>query len=82
MALKIVWDEPKRLAKHGLDFAHLDASFFEKSVFVPGKRNRLIAVGRSPVGDILVVFAALGYEAISIVSMRYASRKERKLIGG
>jgi uncharacterized protein len=85
MVPKIVRDEPKRLAniaQHGLDFADLDASFFENSLIVPGKRSRLIAVGRSPVGDILVVFAALGHEAISIVSMRYASRKERKLIDG
>lgn len=71
--LKIVWDESKRLAniaKHGLDFTELDESFFANSVIVPAKRGRLIAVGRSISGDILVVFALLGSEAISIVSMR------------
>lgn len=67
-----MWDEPKRLAniaKHGLDFADLDAEFFASSVIVPGKRGRLIAVGRSAAGDLLVVFVTLGREAISIVSM-------------
>ena len=48
--MKFVWDEPKRLAniaKHdGLDFADLDETFFERSIIVPGKGNRLIAVGR------------------------------------
>ena len=83
--MKIVWDEPKRLAnlaKHGLDFADLDEEFFANSVITPGKRGRLIAVGRNVVGDLLVVFAMLGSEAISIISMRYASRKERRLIDG
>jgi uncharacterized protein len=48
--VKIIWDEPKRLAniaKHdGLDFADLDELFFERSLIVPAKSNRLIAVGR------------------------------------
>jgi uncharacterized DUF497 family protein len=81
--VKIVWDEPKRLAniaKHdGLDFADLDETFFERSVIVPGKGNRLIAVGRLANG---VVFVALGSEGVSIVSMRPASRKERELLDG
>jgi uncharacterized protein len=81
--MKIVWDERKRLAnlaKHGLDFAELEEGFFENSVIVPAKRGRQIAVGRSASGDILLVFAMLGREAVSIVSMRYASRKERRLL--
>jgi uncharacterized DUF497 family protein len=84
--VKIVWDEPKRLAniaKHdGLDFADLDEMFFERSVIVPGKGNRLIAVGRLANGVVVVVFVALGSEGVSIVSMRPASRKERKLLDG
>jgi uncharacterized protein len=39
--VKIVWDEPKRLAniaKHGgLDFADLDEEFFEQSMIVRGR---------------------------------------------
>jgi uncharacterized DUF497 family protein len=33
VVVKIVWDEPKRLAnleKHGLDFADLDEAYFSK----------------------------------------------------
>jgi hypothetical protein len=39
--MKILWDEPKRLAnlaKHSLDFADLDESFFENSLVVSGKK--------------------------------------------
>jgi uncharacterized protein len=84
--VKIVWDEPKRLAniaKHdGLDFADLDEGFFERSVIVPGKKNRLIAAGRLASDVVVVVFVVLGTEAISIVSMRRANRKERRLLDG
>jgi len=83
--MKIVWDEPKRLAnlvRHGMDFADLDETFFDHSVIVPAKSGRLIAVSRHRDGIILVVFVALGTEGLSIVSMRPASRKERRLIDG
>jgi uncharacterized DUF497 family protein len=81
----IVWDEPKRLANianHEMDFADLDEAFFESSVIVPVKFNRLAAVGRYRNGIILVVFVKLGAEAFSVISMRPASRKERRLIDG
>jgi uncharacterized DUF497 family protein len=84
--VKIVWDEPKRLAnivKHdGLDFADLDELFFERSMIVPAKGNRLIAVGRLKDGVMVVVFVVLGSEGVSIISMRSANRKERKLVDG
>jgi uncharacterized DUF497 family protein len=83
--MRIVWDEPKRLANiasHGMDFADLDDAFFEGSVIVPGKLRRQIAVGRHRSGIILVVFVALGTEGLSVVSMRPASRRERRLIDG
>jgi uncharacterized DUF497 family protein len=83
--MRIVWDEPKRLANiasHGMDFADLDDAFFEGSVIVPGKLGRQIAVGRHRSGIILVVFVALGTEGLSVVSMRPASRTERRLIDG
>jgi uncharacterized protein len=84
--VKIVWDEPKRLAniaKHdGLDFADLDEGFFERSMIVPGKGNRLIAVGRLAGGVVVVVFVTLGSEGVSVISMRPANRKERKLLDG
>jgi uncharacterized protein len=83
--MEIVWDEPKRLAniaRHGMDFGDLDEVFFEGSVIVPAKSGRLIAVGRHRGGTILVVFAVLGTEGLSVISMRPASRKERRLIDG
>jgi uncharacterized DUF497 family protein len=83
--MSIVWDEPKRLpnlAKHGLDFADLDVEFFERSFVATANRRRLIAVGRLNDGAITVVFVTLGTEGISVISMRPASRKERRLIDG
>lgn len=81
--MMIVWDESKRstnLAKHGLDFADLDETFFLSSIVVPAKENRHMAIGRLADGTIAVVFAVLGTEGISVVSMRAASRKERELL--
>lgn len=83
--MQILWDEPKRLANienHRMDFADLDEVFFESSVIVPAKSRRLAAVGRHSSGIILVVFVGLGTEALSVISMRPASRKERRLIDG
>ena len=81
--MRIVWDEPKRLAnlaKHGRDFAELDESFFENSVITPEKGRRHIAIGDHRQAMTVVVFAVMGRKAISIVSMRPASRKERGLL--
>jgi len=36
--MRIVWDEPKRLAnldKHGLDFADLNETFFDSALVLP-----------------------------------------------
>ena len=81
--LMIVWDEPKRqtnLAKPGLDFADLDEGFFLASVIVPAKDGRHMAIGHLADGTIAVVFATLGVEGVSVISMRPASRKERTLL--
>lgn len=81
--LMIVWDEPKRqtnLAKHGLDFADLDEAFFLFSLVVPAQGNRHMAIGQLAAGTISVVFAVLGAEGVSVISMRPASRKERELL--
>ncbi|NDW33385.1 MULTISPECIES: BrnT family toxin [Roseobacteraceae] len=81
--MMIVWDEPKRLvnlAKHGLDFSDLDEAFFLSSLVVPAKENRQIAIGRLADGTIAVVFAILGSEGVSVISMRPSSRRERELL--
>ena len=82
--MKIVWDEPKRLAnldKHGLDFADLNEAFFDNALVIPShnKSKRWIGIGVSIRSVVVVVFARLGREGVSIVSMRPASRSERKL---
>jgi uncharacterized DUF497 family protein len=79
----IVWDELKRrdnLAKHGLDFADLDEEFFLASLIIPAKNGRYMAIGRLSDGTIAVVFSTLGSEGLSVISMRPASHKERKLL--
>ncbi|MGI6854999.1 BrnT family toxin [Mesorhizobium sp. 1B3] len=82
--MKIVWDETKRQTnqtKHGLDFADLDVDFFMNATIYPAKEGRTLALGEFR-GEIIlaVIFAPLGSEAISIISMRHASRKERRLL--
>jgi uncharacterized DUF497 family protein len=80
--MKIVWDEPKRLAnldKHGLDFADLNETFFDSALVLPSRHRRWIGIGKNIHGVIVVVFVALGKEAVSVISMRPASRNERKL---
>jgi uncharacterized protein len=77
----IVFDEYKRienLNKHGFDFADLTAEFFAAATITDAKHGRMIAIGFLYEGVISTVYAKLGREAISIISMRSASRKERK----
>lgn len=81
--MKITWDERKRRAnldKHGLDFADLDAEFFLSSTIQPAKMNRLMAIGRLHDQTLTVIFARLGIEGLSIISMRPAKRTERVLL--
>ena len=80
--MKIVGDEPKRLAnldKHGLDFADLNETFFDTALVLPSHSKRWRAIGKNTRGVIVVVFVILGKEAVSVISMRPASRFERKL---
>jgi uncharacterized DUF497 family protein len=80
--MKIVWDEPKRLAnlaKHGLDFAELDEAFFETALLQPARAGRWMAIGLNIRNTISVVFAILGKEGLSFISMRPANKKEREL---
>jgi hypothetical protein len=82
----IAWDEPKRLAnlaKHGRDFVDLTLELFETSFVLAARSPRFKAIGM--LGDeaaVVVILAPLGSEGISIISMRAASEKERKLLHG
>ena len=78
--MRIAWDEPKRLstlAHRGMDFATLDPEFFAGAVTTPARDGRYQAIGAFRGTLVTVIFTTLGSEAISVVSMRRASRKER-----
>jgi uncharacterized DUF497 family protein len=85
--MKIVWDEPKRrsnIATHGLDLADADAFDWESALVVPGHpakdgRPRFRAIGWLGRALVTIVFSPLGAEAVSVISLRRASRAERKL---
>ena len=80
--MNILWDEPKRLAnlaKHGLDFADLNETFFDSALVVASYNRRWAGIGKNIRGVIVVVFVTLGKEAVSVISMRPASKNERKL---
>jgi len=83
----ITWDEPKRLQnikKHGLDFADFEKGFDLHAAIVAGAsdgRVKLIGVFQ---GELIVAAIAthLGTEALALISLRRASKKERRLYVG
>ena len=80
--MEILYDDAKRLSnieKHGHDFAAIEIDFFEEALVVPAHSDRWKAIGLFRDGTLAVVFATLGSEGISLVSMRAASRNERRL---
>lgn len=81
--MPVTFDDVKRatnLAKHGYDFADLDVAFFNRATVLPAANDRLLGIGRFEDSIIAVVFKPLGSEAISVISMRDASSKERQLV--
>jgi uncharacterized DUF497 family protein len=79
--MRITWDEPKRetnFKNRGLDFADLDSEFFAASTVFPAKKGRFKAVGQFGDTILAVIFKPLGSEAVTVISMRRANRKERK----
>jgi hypothetical protein len=84
--VKIIWDEPKRksnIAKHGVDFAGVGEEFFASAIVVPVKKEgRWQAIGWLGSFVAFVIFRPLGAEALSIISARPASLKERKIVNG
>jgi hypothetical protein len=85
--MRIVWDEPKRqanMATHGLDLADAESFDWDTAIVVPGHtsregRLRFRAIGWLRRELVALVFSPLGAEAISVISLRRASRTERKL---
>ena len=85
--MRIVWDEPKRLAnlaKHGLDFQELDHGFhFAEAIIRPARVSRhghprWRATGPLNGRIVSVIFSTLGSEALAVVSLRPAHRSERE----
>ena len=80
--MKITFDEPKRLSNlnnRGLDFAALTIEFFEASIVVAARDGLFKAIGEFEGSVLAVIFKPLGAEAIAVISMRHASRKERNV---
>jgi uncharacterized DUF497 family protein len=81
--MSIVWDEHKRqlnLRNRRLDFADLDEEFFVAALVVPAQQERYKAIGWFDNEPHAVIFKPLGSEALSIISLRRASNRERKLL--
>jgi uncharacterized DUF497 family protein len=84
--MKIVWDEPKRqsnIEAHGLDLADAEWFDWDAAIVLPGRpgqdgRQRFRAIGGLGHELVTVVFSLLGMEAVSVISLRPASRAERK----
>ena len=80
--MRIICDEPKRFAnldKHGMDFADLNEKFFDTALVLNTYGRRYRAIGVNIRGVISVIFAVYGTEAVSIISMRPANKREREL---
>ena len=76
--MRIVTDPPKRLSnldKHRLDMAELTIDFFDAATIFQVRGGRQAAVGMLGKRAVTVIFTRLGSEALSVVSMRPASRK-------
>lgn len=80
--MKIVWDEPKRIAnleKHGLNFADVDVFKWESATITQSHSGRMKAIGNLNGRLTVVVYSPRGREAISLVSLRPANFKERRV---
>jgi uncharacterized DUF497 family protein len=80
--VKVVWDDHKRLAnleKHGLDFIDVDDFGWADAFIIPTRGRRFKAIGLFRDLVIVVIYAQLGSEAMSIIGMRRAGIKERRL---
>lgn len=82
--MRIVFDEIKRqsnIRKHGYDLAVVELSFFAAARIFEAKLGRKVAIGPIGANLISVIFVPLGREGLSVLSMRRASKKERRAYG-
>lgn len=83
--MKIVWDEPKRQAnigKHGFDFADLTVEFFLSATIIRAHSERRAAIGTLKKGTVVTIYMERGTEALSVISLRSASKKKRQIHEG
>ncbi len=83
MGVRIVWDPPKyllNLRSHGLDFGIVTLEFLADAIIRPAKKGRFQAIGLIDGRAFSVIFSPLGAEAVSLISLRAASAKERALL--
>ncbi|WP_018856675.1 BrnT family toxin [Rhizobium sp. 42MFCr.1] len=79
--MRFEWDESKRVAnlhKHGLDFADVIFFDWESALVTPTHSNRFKAIGYFEDGTAVIIYGLLGSEAVSIISFRPASARERE----
>jgi uncharacterized DUF497 family protein len=85
--MRVLWDEPKRrsnLKLHRLDFVDAEMRFDFTAALIEGTypakdgRARFITIGPLDGDVVTLVFSLPGSEALSIISLRRASGKERK----
>lgn len=62
-----------------MDFADAEAADWASALIQPSYGGRYLAVLPYEDGLIAIAFARLGTEAVAIISMRPASRRERRL---
>lgn len=80
--MQILWDEPKRLQnleKHEIDFTDFNLEMLLTGVIAASHSGRFKVIGELNGDLVAVVLKPTGREAISIISMRRASRSERRL---
>ena len=83
--MEITWHPPKResnIVKHKLDFAEIGEEYFDAAIFQPAREGRWKAIGWLGPIVVAVIFQPRGDAALTIISARRASRKERKFFNG
>ena len=84
--MKITWDETKRLRNvetHGMDFESVRGFEWDSAILRPAHSSsqggrRFKAIGFLEDDLVTAVFSGLGSEALSLISLRRASRSERR----
>jgi len=85
--MRITWDEPKRLANidaHGFDFAAAERFPWDHAMVRevrPSRHGtrRFQAIAALEGEIVSIIFSPLGTEGVSVISMRIAGKKERRL---